>query len=61
MTRQSVERVVAKTGKTPADALAVMLATGGQARLLTADEVAGAVLKLCAAGAHDTNGEAVTL
>jgi NAD(P)-dependent dehydrogenase (short-subunit alcohol dehydrogenase family) len=61
MTRQSVERVVAKTGKTPEDALKVMLATGGQARLLTAGDVADAVLKLCAADAHDTNGEAIAL
>ena len=61
MTRESVARVVAKTGKKPDEALAVMLATGGQARLLTADEVAAKILSLCGPDAANTNGEAIAL
>lgn len=47
MTDQSLERIVATTGKTRADALAAVLAHSGQPRLITADEVARAVVALC--------------
>ena len=47
MTQQSVARVSAKTGKAPEAALAAMLAASEQERLITAEEVAQAVLKLC--------------
>ncbi|MGH7568493.1 MAG: SDR family NAD(P)-dependent oxidoreductase [Gemmatimonadales bacterium] len=61
MTRESVARVAAKTGTAPAEALAAMLATAGQKRLIPPEAVAQAVLALCADGAKDTNGEAVVL
>ncbi len=61
MTRESVARVATKTGKAPADALAALLATAGQGRLIPPEQVAQAVLALCADGAQDTNGEAVVL
>lgn len=47
MTRASVARVSAKTGKAPEAAIAAMLAASNQERLITADEVADAVIRLC--------------
>jgi len=61
MTRESVARVATKTGKAPPDVLAALLATAGQGRLIPPEEVAQAVLALCADGAKASNGEAVVL
>ena len=61
MTKESVARVVGKTGKSSADALAAMLASAGQRRLITADEVAQAVLALCDPHGQRPNGTAVTI
>jgi NAD(P)-dependent dehydrogenase (short-subunit alcohol dehydrogenase family) len=61
MTKESVARVVGKTGKSSADALAAMLASAGQRRLITADEVAQAVLALCDPHGERPNGTAVTI
>ncbi len=61
MTKQSVARVVGKTGKSPEDALAAMLAAAGQERLITVDEVAQAVLALCDPKGERANGAAVTI
>lgn len=47
MTQASVARVTAKTGKSPEATLAGMMAASGQERLITAEEVATAVLRLC--------------
>jgi NAD(P)-dependent dehydrogenase (short-subunit alcohol dehydrogenase family) len=47
MTEQSVARVSAKTGKAPEAALAAMLAASEQEKLITPEQVAQAVLKLC--------------
>lgn len=61
MTKESVARVVGKTGKSPADALAAMLASAGQQRLIRVDEVAKAVLALCDLTGERPNGTAVTI
>ena len=61
MTKESVARVVGKTGKSSADALAAMLASAGQQRLITAAEVAQAVLALCDPRGQRPNGTAVTI
>src|SRR6266850_2394165 len=61
MTKESVARVVAKTGKGSAEALAAMLASAGQKRLITVDEVAQAVLRLCDPRGQRPNGKAVTI
>lgn len=62
MTAETVSRIVAKTGRTPEDALAAALASAGQTRLIPADEVAGAVLSLISAtGAEAPNGEMLVL
>jgi len=61
MTEESVARVVSKTGKPAAEALAAMLAASDQTRLITPDEVAKAVLKLCAVSGKRPNGTTVTI
>ena len=61
MTKESVARVVAKTGKNPDEALRAILASAGQERLVTVDEVARAVLELCDPNGERPNGAAVTL
>jgi len=61
MTKASVARVVAKTGKDAADALAAMLTSAGQKRLITVEEVAQAVLRLSEPRGARPNGKAVTI
>ncbi len=61
MTKESVARVVAKTGKDSGDALAAMLASAGQKRLITVEEVAQAVLRLADPRGARPNGKAVTI
>jgi NAD(P)-dependent dehydrogenase (short-subunit alcohol dehydrogenase family) len=62
MTKQTVDRIAAKTGRTKEDALAAALASEGQPRLISPDEVALAVVSVAvAAVAHPPNGEALVL
>jgi NAD(P)-dependent dehydrogenase (short-subunit alcohol dehydrogenase family) len=61
MTQQSVARVVEKTGKPPEAALAAMLASASQQRLISPDEVAQAALALCDPQGQRPNGTAVTI
>ena len=61
MTKESVARVVAKTGKAPAETLTAMLASAGQKRLITPEEVAEAVLRLCDPHGQRPNGKAITI
>ncbi len=62
MTAETVERIAAKTGRTRQDALAAALASEGQPRLISPEEVAAAVVSLSvAAVAHPPNGEALVL
>jgi NAD(P)-dependent dehydrogenase (short-subunit alcohol dehydrogenase family)/enamine deaminase RidA (YjgF/YER057c/UK114 family) len=61
MTTESLDRIVAKTGRSRGEALAAALASAGQSRLISADEVATAIVALCADGAGAPNGEAVVL
>jgi NAD(P)-dependent dehydrogenase (short-subunit alcohol dehydrogenase family)/enamine deaminase RidA (YjgF/YER057c/UK114 family) len=62
MTAETVSRIVAKTGRSSEEALAAALASAGQQRLVTPDEVAVAVVALVAAeGDRAPNGEAVVL
>src|SRR5436309_11579407 len=61
MTKESVARVGAKTGKTPAETLTAMLGSAGQQRLITPDEVAQAVLRLCDPHGQRPNGKAITI
>ena len=62
MTAETVDRIVAKTGRTREEALAAALASAGQTRLISAAEVAAAVASLAAAAVtHPPNGEALVL
>jgi NAD(P)-dependent dehydrogenase (short-subunit alcohol dehydrogenase family)/enamine deaminase RidA (YjgF/YER057c/UK114 family) len=62
MTAETVSRIVAKTGRTREAALAAALASAGQTRLISADEVAAAVVSLSADALTDPpNGEALVL
>jgi NAD(P)-dependent dehydrogenase (short-subunit alcohol dehydrogenase family)/enamine deaminase RidA (YjgF/YER057c/UK114 family) len=62
MTTETVDRIVAKTGRTRDEALAAALASVGQTRLISAEEVAAAVVSLSAAAVtHPPNGEALIL
>jgi NAD(P)-dependent dehydrogenase (short-subunit alcohol dehydrogenase family)/enamine deaminase RidA (YjgF/YER057c/UK114 family) len=62
MTVETVDRIVAKTGRTREEALAAALSSVGQSRLISADEVAAAVASLAlGAGTDPANGLAVVL
>jgi 3-hydroxybutyrate dehydrogenase len=61
MTRQSVERIVSRTGMAEAQALEALLATSPQKRLVTPEEVAAAVVYLCGEAARGINGQALVI
>ena len=61
MTQRTIANVVEKTGRSPESALASVLASAGQERLLSVAEVAAATLELCGEAAAATNGKAITL
>jgi NAD(P)-dependent dehydrogenase (short-subunit alcohol dehydrogenase family) len=56
---ESVRRIVAKTGRTEEEAMAVFVKDNPQGRLTTVDEVADAVLWLSGDGASGVNGQAI--
>jgi NAD(P)-dependent dehydrogenase (short-subunit alcohol dehydrogenase family) len=58
MTESTLTHVESRTGMAREEALAAVLATTGQKRLIAADEVAGAVLDLCRDEAGDITGQA---
>lgn len=61
MTRQSVQRIVEKTGRTEAEAMEVILRQNPQGRLVTPEEVANTVLWLCLPGSETVTGQAIAL
>jgi 3-hydroxybutyrate dehydrogenase len=61
MTRESVARIVEKTGRTEEEALQALLAHSPQGRLVEPEEVAEAVLFLCSEGARGINGETLVM
>ena len=61
MTRESLERIATKTGRNREQALEAILTGTPQQRLITADEVAAEVLKLCAEDARGINGQTIVL
>ena len=62
MTVETVNRIVAKTGRTREQALAAALASSGQTRLIRPEEVAAAVVALATGPqANPPNGEALVL
>ena len=61
MTDRSIANIIAKTGKSPAEAQAVLTATNPQGRLIRADEVTATALWLCGPGAESVNGQSIAL
>jgi NAD(P)-dependent dehydrogenase (short-subunit alcohol dehydrogenase family) len=61
MTDRTLANVAALKGLDREGALRAVLQAAGQARLITPDEVAGAVLDFCGDDAKDRNGEAMVL
>jgi len=61
MTARTLENVRARTGLGPEEALAAILRTVGQSRLVTPAEVAAEVVRLCRPEAGNVTGEAIVL
>ncbi|MBC8161140.1 MAG: SDR family oxidoreductase [Roseiflexaceae bacterium] len=61
MLADTLQNIVAKTGRSAEDALASVLAISGQPRVITPDEVAAVALRLAGPDGAQTNGEAIVL
>lgn len=59
--RQSVKRIVAKTGRTEADILETFTRSNPQGRLIQPEEVAASVLWLCSDQARSVTGQAISI
>lgn len=59
MTTETVERIISKTGLSREEALASILQTTPQRRLIDPDEVAHMATMLCGDGARGINGQAI--
>lgn len=59
--RESIERVVAKTGRTPEQAAAEFVKSNPQGRLVQPQQVADAVAWLCGAGAAAVTGQSISV
>jgi NAD(P)-dependent dehydrogenase (short-subunit alcohol dehydrogenase family) len=61
MARSAVANIVEKTGRSAAEAEAVLVGKNPQGRLIRPDEVAATVLWLCAPGAEAITGQAIAI
>jgi len=61
MTRGGIERVMRTKGASEVDALAAVLASANQRRLIPVAEVASWVLQLCGPAGHAINGQVILL
>jgi len=61
LARRTVANIALKTGRSAAEAEAALLASNPQGRLIHPDEVASAVLWLCAPGAEAITGQAIAI
>ncbi|MGC1107673.1 MAG: SDR family NAD(P)-dependent oxidoreductase [Candidatus Acidiferrales bacterium] len=61
MVRDSVERIIAKTGRTKEAVLAELTARNPQKRFVLPEEVANAVAWLCLPGSEAVNGQAIAI
>jgi NAD(P)-dependent dehydrogenase (short-subunit alcohol dehydrogenase family) len=61
MTEQTLENVQSRAGLSREQALAAVLATTGQERLISPDEVAARILDLCRDDAVSINGQAIPI
>jgi NAD(P)-dependent dehydrogenase (short-subunit alcohol dehydrogenase family) len=61
MTKDAVANIMEKTGRTEQEALAALLATNPQRRLIEPAEVVNAVLWLCRPGTQSVTGQSIVL
>jgi NAD(P)-dependent dehydrogenase (short-subunit alcohol dehydrogenase family) len=61
MVREAIANIRAKTGRSESEALAAIVATNPQRRLITPEEVAHAVLWLVSPGAQSINGQSLII
>ena len=61
MTDRSIANIIAKTGKSHAEALAALTRTNPQGRLIEPAEVTAAALWLCGPGSDAINGQAIAI
>ncbi|NUB44585.1 SDR family NAD(P)-dependent oxidoreductase [Fertoebacter nigrum] len=61
MTERSIANIIAKTGKSPAEALAALTAPNPQNRLIRPAEVTAAALWLCGPGSEGINGQTIAI
>jgi len=61
LTRETIERIVEKTGRSAEEARRTLEAGSPQRRLMTPEEVAGAVAWLCRDEAFGVNGQAIVV
>jgi NAD(P)-dependent dehydrogenase (short-subunit alcohol dehydrogenase family) len=61
MVKDTVANIVAKTGRTPDQALAEMTSRNPQKRLIKPEEVANAVAWLCLPGTEAITGQAIAI
>jgi 3-hydroxybutyrate dehydrogenase len=61
MARRTVDNIVAKTGRSAAEAEAALVQKNPQGRLIRPDEVASTVLWLCAPGSEAITGQAIAI
>jgi NAD(P)-dependent dehydrogenase (short-subunit alcohol dehydrogenase family) len=61
MVRGAIANIVEKTGRSAAEAAAALVEKNPQGRLIRPDEVAAAVLWLCAPGAEAITGQAIAI
>jgi NAD(P)-dependent dehydrogenase (short-subunit alcohol dehydrogenase family) len=59
--RESIDRIVARTGRSAEEARAELTKGNPQGRLVTPDEVANAVVWLCSEGASSITGQAISV
>ena len=61
MTDRSIARITQKTGKSRAEAEAILAATSPAGRLIRAEEVSAAALRLCGPDSAGVNGQAISI
>jgi NAD(P)-dependent dehydrogenase (short-subunit alcohol dehydrogenase family) len=59
--REAIANIMRKTGRSEAEALAALVATNPQRRLITPQEVAHTVLWLCGPGAESITGQSIVV
>lgn len=61
LARQAIDNIAKRTGRTEAEALATLVATNPQRRLITPEEVANTVTWLCRPGSESINGQSIII